>query len=286
MSHSSTNPTTDLCLSIKPRTTGNVPWVLLGILSSERCLCPQCTELLRKGCCCCSHINSHNQVRGHRTSSSHSGAEEYPRKKTQTNQRWHTHISQLTQFMPPPETYKKQNRASAYDVPGPYWCTRLATRAWKNRLYRLPPKKDYHVYITRSACHYWANARQTQVNWKKETKKRKYKENKRQESEKRKRKGKERKGKERKDKKSKKRQDNKTQRREVPKRVFYVSSSYPTLRCPTLYRVLCLSGVCTHCPILRPLLLRNATVVTTSVGASSPPKAFKKPNPYWRRRQD
>ena len=34
--------------------------------------------------CCCSHINSHNQVRGHRTGSSHSGAEEYPREKTQT----------------------------------------------------------------------------------------------------------------------------------------------------------------------------------------------------------
>ena len=29
--------------------------------------------------CCCSHINSHNPVRGHRTGSSHSGAEEYPR---------------------------------------------------------------------------------------------------------------------------------------------------------------------------------------------------------------
>ena len=34
-----------------------------------------------KGCCCCSHINSHNQVRGHRTGSSHSGAEGYPREK-------------------------------------------------------------------------------------------------------------------------------------------------------------------------------------------------------------
>ena len=42
----------------------------------------------------------------------------------------------------------------------------------KNRLYRLPPKKDYHVYITRSIYRY-AYARQAQVNWKKETKKRK-----------------------------------------------------------------------------------------------------------------
>ena len=29
----------------------------------------------------CSHINSHDQVRGHRTGSTHSGAEEYPREQ-------------------------------------------------------------------------------------------------------------------------------------------------------------------------------------------------------------
>ena len=49
-----------------------------------------------------------NQVRGHRTGSSHPGAEECPKEKTQTNQRWHTHVSQLTQFMLPPETYKSE----------------------------------------------------------------------------------------------------------------------------------------------------------------------------------
>ena len=43
---------------------------------------------------CRSHITSHSQVRGHRTGSSHSGAEEYPRDKTQTNQGWYTHTSQ------------------------------------------------------------------------------------------------------------------------------------------------------------------------------------------------
>ena len=58
--------------------------------------------------CCCSHIISRNQVRGHRTDSSHSGAEEYPRRKTQSNQRWYTHVSQLTQFMPPPKTYESE----------------------------------------------------------------------------------------------------------------------------------------------------------------------------------
>ena len=40
-------------------------------------------------------------------------------------------ISQLTQFMHQPETYKNFNRESAYDVPGPYWCLRLTPRAWK-----------------------------------------------------------------------------------------------------------------------------------------------------------
>ena len=65
--------------------------------------------------------------------------------------------------MPPPETYKSEI------VSGPYRCIRLITSAWKNRLYRLLPKKDYHVYITRSIYPY-AYARQTQVNWKKETK--------------------------------------------------------------------------------------------------------------------
>ena len=50
-----------------------------------------------------------NQLRGHRTGSSNSGTEEYPREKARTNQRWYTHnISQLTQFMPPPETYKSE----------------------------------------------------------------------------------------------------------------------------------------------------------------------------------
>ena len=86
-------------------------------------------------------------------------------------------------------------------MPGPYWSIRITTRAWKNRLYRLPPKKEYQVYITRSVYHY-AYARQTQVNWKKETKIRKLeKGKKRKEKE---RKEKERKEKERKEKKAKK----------------------------------------------------------------------------------
>ena len=34
----------------------------------------------------------------------------------------------------------------------------------KNRLHRLPPRKDYLVYISRGTYHY-AYARQTRVNW-------------------------------------------------------------------------------------------------------------------------
>ena len=135
-----------------------------------------CQLFLFYSSCCwwCCHIKYHIQVRGHRTGFSHSGAEEYAREKTQTNQRtrWYTHISQLMQMMPPPETCKKWNREPAYGVPGPYWCMRVITRAWKSRLYRLPTKKDYHVYIARSTYHH-AYARQTQVNWKKETRIRK-----------------------------------------------------------------------------------------------------------------
>ena len=62
-------------------------------------------------CCCrcyCSHINLHNHVRGHRTGSSHSGAEEYPRENHKQSQRWYTHSSQLTQSIPPTETCKRQ----------------------------------------------------------------------------------------------------------------------------------------------------------------------------------
>ena len=54
-------------------------------------------------------------------------------------------------------------------MPGPYRCIRLISRAWKTRLYRLPPKKDYHVYITHGIYHY-AYAQQAQVEWKEETK--------------------------------------------------------------------------------------------------------------------
>ena len=62
---------------------------------------------------CCSHIKSHNNhVRGHRTGSRHSGAEEYPREKHKQPNVVHAYIPQLTQFMPPPETYTKSEIGS------------------------------------------------------------------------------------------------------------------------------------------------------------------------------
>ena len=53
--------------------------------SSLQAVCDTPTARTTGGCVfikdCCSQFNSHNQVRGHRTGSSHSGAEEYPREK-------------------------------------------------------------------------------------------------------------------------------------------------------------------------------------------------------------
>ena len=54
-----------------------------GMEKAARHCCANCAVVV---VCCCSQINSHNQIRGHRTGSSHSGAEEYPRENTHTTQ--------------------------------------------------------------------------------------------------------------------------------------------------------------------------------------------------------
>ena len=82
-------------------------------------------------------------------------------------------------------------------MPGPYWCIRLSARSWNNRLYRLPPEKGSHLHIARSIYRY-ADARQTRVNWKKETTK-----------------GKEDEGKGRKEKKAKKNVKQKKRKRKI-----------------------------------------------------------------------
>ena len=62
--------------------------------------------------------------------------------KNTNNPRWYTHISQLMQFMPPPETYKSEIGSQSTMCQVYTWCIRLITRAWKNRLYRVPPKDN------------------------------------------------------------------------------------------------------------------------------------------------
>ena len=125
--------------------------------------------------------------------------------KNTNNPRWYTHISQLTQFMPPPETYKsKIGSQSTLCQVHTGACVSLLAPEKNDYNNILPPKKDYHVYISRSIYHY-AYARQTQVNWRKETKKRQ-----------------EHKGKERKEKKAKKnerRKGNKIKRQKKQEKI-------------------------------------------------------------------
>ena len=86
-------------------------------------------------------------------------------------------------------------------MPGPYRCIRLIICAWKNRLYRLPPKKDYHVYIRVVSITMHTHDRRKSIG-KKEAKKRK-KDIGKEKKEKKAKKKRNRKGKKRKDKKRK-----------------------------------------------------------------------------------
>ena len=122
-------------------------------------------------CCCCSHMNSHNQVRGHTTGSSHSGAEEYPREKHKQT-KGGARISQLTQLMPPPETYKIEIGSQP---------TMCQVHFGAYVLLFAPGKTDYTACHPRQTTTYILHVgpitththdRQTQVNCNKETKKR------------------------------------------------------------------------------------------------------------------
>ena len=53
------------------------------------------------------------------------------------------------QFMLPPETYKSEIWSQSTMCQVYTWRIRLITRAWKNRLYRFPPKATtYRLYYT------------------------------------------------------------------------------------------------------------------------------------------
>ena len=176
--------------------------------------------------CCCSHINSHNQVRGHRTGSSHSGAEEYPREKTQTTLcgTWCTHISQLTQFMPPPKTYKSEIGSQSTMCQVCTWCIRLITRAWKNRLYtvcHIRKTTTYILHVVSITTH--THDRRKSIGKKNQRtnmkrKERKGKERKEKKAKKENEKGKERKEKTRKARKGKTRRGSKERNREKHKK--------------------------------------------------------------------
>ena len=82
----------------------------------SRCCCFFMSDTIRQqffrqststSCCCYYIINSHNQVRGHRTGSSQTLKWRNTPGKHKQNQKWYTHILYLTQFMSPPGKYKK-----------------------------------------------------------------------------------------------------------------------------------------------------------------------------------
>ena len=123
--------------------------------------------------CCGARLHSHNQVRGHRTGSSHSGAEEYPRDKTQTKPKVvHAYIIADAIHASARKIIKVKSGVSPRCARSILVHTSHYSRL-KKRLHRLPPRKDHHVCVTRGSYHY-AYARQTQVKWKTEKKKKRH----------------------------------------------------------------------------------------------------------------
>ena len=111
----------------------------------------------------------------------------------------------------------KRNRESAYDVPGPYWCIRLTTRAWKTNYTACHPRKTttYILHVIPITTHTHDRRKSLE---KKETKKRKEYKGKKIRAEKRKTK-KEREGKKSKHKKKKtENRKNKSKKRQNKKR--------------------------------------------------------------------
>jgi len=88
--------------------------------------------------CCCSHINSHNPVRGVTGLVPVTLEQRNTLGKNTNNPRLYTHKSQLTQFMPPPETYKSE-------IGSQYTMCQVHTGAYVSLL--APEKTDY------TACH-------------------------------------------------------------------------------------------------------------------------------------
>ena len=95
-------------------------------------------------------------------------------------------------------------------MPGPYWCIRLTTRVWKNRLlYRLPPMKDYahHVLLHVVPITTHTHDRRKSIGKKKQRIEKKVKERKDKTRKRKNEEGKERKKKKRQEKQEKTRQE-------------------------------------------------------------------------------
>ena len=86
-----------------------------------------------------------------------------------SNPRWYTHISQLTQFMPPTETYKSEigSQSTMCQV---YTGAYVSLRARGKTDYTACHPRKTTTYILHVVSMHYAYARQTQVNWKKERK--------------------------------------------------------------------------------------------------------------------
>ena len=75
-----------LCVRVVIGTTRNINVVVFVVWQAVKKKRFFQARVVRRCCCCCCQINSHNQVRGHRTGSRHSGAEEYRKENTHTTQ--------------------------------------------------------------------------------------------------------------------------------------------------------------------------------------------------------
>ena len=177
------------------------------------------TQLLLTYYCCC-QINSHNQVRGHRTGSSHSGAGNTPG-KTQNNPRWYTHISQLTQFMPPPETYKSEigSQSTMFQVQAGAYVSLLTSGETKYSDRRPRKTTTYILHVVSITPH--THDRHNSIGEKK-AKKRKEDEGKKRKEEKnetkRKRQAKRRKRQEKQESKKRQQEDSKERKEEKKKK--------------------------------------------------------------------
>ena len=96
-----------------------------------------------------------------------------PKGKTQTTQggTWYTHMSQLTQVMPPPETYKSEigSQSTMCQVHTGAYVSLLASVKTDYTACHLRKTTTYILHVLNSIYRY-VYARQMQVNWKKETK--------------------------------------------------------------------------------------------------------------------